>query len=69
MKKNLCFNVHFFNSVILLASLLLTGCYDDKGNYDYTELAPMEITLSNTYMIMSLSRWKRSTARIIMQTG
>ena len=33
MKKNLCFNIHFFNSVILFASLLLTGCYDDKGNY------------------------------------
>ena len=51
MKKNLCFNVHFFNSAILLAALLLTGCYDDKGNYDYTELAPMEITLSNTYIV------------------
>ena len=51
MKKNLCFNVHFFNSAILLVALLLTGCYDDKGNYDYTELAPMEITISNTYIV------------------
>lgn len=34
---------------ILLAALLFCGCYDDKGNYDYTTQEELEITIDGTY--------------------
>ena len=34
---------------ILLATLFLCGCYDDKGNYDYTTQEALEITVDGTY--------------------
>lgn len=34
--------------VLLLLSLVVFGCYDDKGNYDYIELGEVTIELSGT---------------------
>ena len=30
---------------LLATSMVLTGCYEDKGNYDYTEIEELTITL------------------------
>ena len=43
-----------FNALgILTASVLLTGCYEDKGNYDYTEIEELTITLPTAIEAMA----------------
>ena len=32
------------NAVMLLAAVLWTSCYEDKGNYDYNQLTEVQIS-------------------------
>ena len=34
--------------IMLFMALLAMACYDDKGNYDYTELGKVEISFPQT---------------------
>ena len=38
---------------LLATSMVLTGCYEDKGNYDYTEIEELTITLPSAIEAMA----------------
>lgn len=38
---------------LLAASVTLTGCYEDKGNYDYSEIEEVTITLPTAIEAMA----------------
>jgi len=39
----------------LICSMMLSSCYEDKGNYDYSEIEKIEITLPEGLMVMANS--------------
>ena len=39
------------NIVYIVISLLLTACYEDKGNYDYQEVNTLAISLEDLYPV------------------
>ena len=77
MKRNSFSNLRWLNAFVLATAMLLVSCYDDKGNYDYTVLEPMEITFpSASYIIpigesLSIVPEVRTTPsqRIIISSG
>ena len=37
--------------IYILAVLLLTACYDDKGNYDYKQINILDVGLDEMYSV------------------
>ena len=37
---------NLFSILILVLATVVTACYDDNGNYDYSELAQVDIKVS-----------------------
>lgn len=45
-------NKNFLLSVLcIIANLLIAGCYEDKGNYDYKNIGSVEMTIKNNYTV------------------
>ena len=60
-------------SSLILFALLLAGCYEDKGNYVYSDVEQIEITLPEGLSVMANSEyiifdpehtWKKKTMNL-----
>jgi len=47
----------YFSAIALLCSVLLASCYEDKGNYTYSEIEKIDITLPKGISVMANSEY------------
>lgn len=54
-----------FKYIVLLSVFLFVSCYEDKGNYTYSEIEKIEITLPDNIMAMSHAEYVTFSPKVI----